>query len=388
MKKTTQLMVRFKYIFFALLITLLLFTCLEGFCSFIFSFFQIQRSQIIAERIHTEYDPLLGWINKPDLYIKDMYGPGKYFQTNSQRFRNNSNFDINIPKGKRRWICCGDSFTLGYGVDNDNTWSALLSSIVPDIETVNMGQGGYGIDQAYLWFMRDGIKLQYDLLIFAFITSDLSRAISPKFRDYSKPLLSIDDGTIVTKNIPVERPGFITQHLPKFEAAIKSLRVTTLSHALLNMLREPDGTSKTHRDEMVTRIEKLTLAIFKSLHDYSHANNRRVLFVYLPTQLEYNNQEKTKLARGFIYSQAEHNSWLFIDLIDDFRSLAPGDVSELFLQRDLPGYKESKGHYTEKGNQYIADLIMKKITDDPKMEGLLDITKLQIQPAVTRAEGE
>jgi lysophospholipase L1-like esterase len=342
----------------------------------------------VAERIHTEYDPLLGWINKPDLYIKDMYGPDKYFQTNSQRFRNNSNFDTSIPEGKRRWICCGDSFTLGYGVDNDNTWAALLSSLVPDIETVNMGQGGYGIDQAYLWFMRDGIKLQYDLLIFAFISADLTRAISSKYRDYPKPLLSVKEGIIIKNNIPVPHPGFTAQHLPKIESAIKSLRVTTLAHALLNILRRSDHAPNTKREETVTRVKKLTSAIFNSLYDYNKQNQRTILFIYLPTQMDYRNNIRTRIARSFLSSQAEQNRWLFIDLIDDFRSLAPEDVSELFIQRDLPGYKESKGHYTEKGNQYIADLIIKKITGNPETRGLLDITKLQIQSTAARTEGK
>ena len=371
MINTTQLKVRFRYILFALLITILLFTCLEGFCSFIFSFFQIQRSRIIAEKIHTEYDPLLGWINKPDLYIKDMYGPDKYFETNSQRFRNSRNFDRDIPEGKSRWICSGDSFTLGYGVDNDNTWAALLSSIIPDIETINMGQGGYGIDQSYLWFMRDGIKLRYDLLIFAFISADLTRAISPTFRDYSKPLLSVRDGRIIKNNIPVPRPSFIAQHLPKFESAINSLRVITLAHALLNMLKKSAHDPGSKKKEPVNRVKKLTSAIFKSLYEYNKQNNRRVLFVYLPTQLEYKENMKTRILRSFLSSQAEENGWLLLDLFDDFRELAPGDIPELFLQRNLPGYKASKGHYTDKGNQYIAELLIKKIADNPATRGLL-----------------
>ena len=28
-----------------------------------------------------------------------------------------------------------------------------------------MGQGGYGIDQAYLWYKRDGTKLDHDVQI-------------------------------------------------------------------------------------------------------------------------------------------------------------------------------------------------------------------------------
>jgi len=319
---------------------------------------------------------LLGWINKPNLFIKNMYGPDKYFQTNSQRFRNSTNFNSTITDGKRRWICCGDSFTLGYGVDNDHTWSALLSSIVPNVETVNMGQGGYGIDQSYLWFMRDGVKLQSDLLIFAFITADFSRALSPKFRNYSKPLLSADNGKIIQNNIPVPRPGFISQYLPRFETAINSLRVVKLTHALLNTLNPPDRASKVKIEEQVKRIKKLTSAIFRSLHDYNEQNNRPVLFVYLPTQMDYRNKMKTMIMRDFLRSQAEKNGWILFDLIDDFRGLEAADVPELFLQRDLPGYKASKGHYTEKGNRYIAELLLNKIAGDPAMRSLL-IPKLQ-----------
>jgi hypothetical protein len=38
-----------------------------------------------------------------------------------------------------------------------------------------MGQGGHGVDQAYLWYKRDGVKLKHDFLLFAFITLDFQR---------------------------------------------------------------------------------------------------------------------------------------------------------------------------------------------------------------------
>lgn len=360
-----------KYASLIIIIPLLLFIFLEGMGSIIFSIIKINRADIVAERIHTEYDPMLGWINKPDLFIADMYGPGKYFQTNSQRFRNKKDFETKIPPMMSRWICCGDSFTLGYGVDNDNTWCAQLSSMAPNIETVNMGQGGYGIDQSYLWFMRDGTKLQYDLLIFAFITSDLSRAISSKFRNYSKPLLTENDGKIITENIPVPKPGIITRYIPKFEPALQSLRIIKLIHALLAKLQTETNGRIGSRDDAILRIEKLTTAIFNSLTNYNRENNRRVLFVYLPTQLEYRENTRTEHVRNFISNQAKENNWLFIDLFDDFRKLEPEVVSSLFLQRDLPGYKASKGHYTEKGNRYIASLILNKIAENPATCGLL-----------------
>jgi len=102
----------------------------------------------VAERRHTKYDPDLGWVNEPSVHIPNMYGQGVYLKTNSQGFRSNHDFDTVVPNGKYRIICSGDSFTLGYGVDNDHTWRQVLTSLDPRLETVNMGQGGYGVDQA------------------------------------------------------------------------------------------------------------------------------------------------------------------------------------------------------------------------------------------------
>ncbi len=90
----------------------------------------------------------------------------------------------------RRLVCSGDSFTFGYGVGDEATWCALLATIPPGIETVNMGQGGYGLDQAYLWYRRDGLHLGHQVHVMALITRDFERMASDRFVGYGKPLLS------------------------------------------------------------------------------------------------------------------------------------------------------------------------------------------------------
>ena len=77
-----------------------------------------------------------------------MYGPNVYLRTNSQAFRNNADFSATAPEPKARIICSGEFFTFGYGVDIDSTWCQLLASRNNRLEMVNMGQGGYGVDQA------------------------------------------------------------------------------------------------------------------------------------------------------------------------------------------------------------------------------------------------
>ena len=65
-------------------------------------------------------------------------------------------------------ISSGDSFTLGYGVNNEETWPTAFSKLDERFETINMGQGGYGVDQSYLWYKRDGLEFDHQIHLFAF----------------------------------------------------------------------------------------------------------------------------------------------------------------------------------------------------------------------------
>ena len=110
---------------------------------------------LVAERRHTQYDPDLGWVNTPGVQIPDLYGPGRSLSINSQGFRGLHDTSERVAAGRLRILCSGDSFTLGYGVGDADTWCARLTALDSRLETVNMGQGGYGVDQAYLWYLRD-----------------------------------------------------------------------------------------------------------------------------------------------------------------------------------------------------------------------------------------
>ncbi len=128
-----------------------------------------------AERRHVVYDPELGWVNDRNVRLDDVYTPGIGLRTNSQGFRSAADFSPDVPPGKIRLICSGDSFTLGFGVGDRDTWCDILTRIDTRLETINMGQAGYGLDQAYLWYRRDGLALDHQIHVLAFITDDFPR---------------------------------------------------------------------------------------------------------------------------------------------------------------------------------------------------------------------
>ena len=154
---------------------------------------------------YTKYDPDLGWASVANFQSPDMYGPQVGLRINGQGFRNDSDFAKAVPEGKIRVICSGDSFTFGEGVDNDDTWCQRLTSLDRRLETINMGQGGYDLDQAYLWYKRDGIALEHQVQVLAFVTDDFFRTEFDEFQGVPKPILVIDKGALVVNGVPVPR---------------------------------------------------------------------------------------------------------------------------------------------------------------------------------------
>jgi hypothetical protein len=154
-----------------------------------------------------------------------MYGEGTVFTTNAQGFRGRENVDRAVPAGRYRVIALGDSFTMGYGVDDESSYAARMRAFCPALQTVNMGQGGYGVDQDYLWYKRDGAKLDAQVLLFAVIAQDFYRMAGDTFIGYPKPVLRARDGGLAIENVPVPRAWESRTALRRARTFVESLAV-------------------------------------------------------------------------------------------------------------------------------------------------------------------
>jgi len=353
-KATLILQKTFAVVAVNLIVAVLLFLLIEGLAAIIYATkYVFWDSSSVAERRHTKYDEELGWVNLPNIYIKDMYGPGKFFRSNSQSFRNDKDFSRSVPYGKVRLICSGDSFTMGYGVDNENTWCELLGSINGRIESINMGQGGYGVDQAYLWYKRNSAQFDHDVHIFALISGDLGRMASDTFLGYGKPLLELRNGHLVNIDRPVPKGAYYFQ-LPQVQEAIKNLSSVRL---LTSILSRVGAFSAFEREDKKTnqRIQEVALKIFQDLQRINQAKKSTLVLVLLPAEVDYMTKY-SEYWREFLYNETAKNGWLFIDLIEEIRNYPPQEVGTLF-----------KGHYSEKGNAYIAEILYKKLLAIPEI---------------------
>lgn len=76
----------------------------------------------------------------------------------------------------------GDSFTFGYGVDNQDTWLNIVQSQIGDqYQIYNYGVAGYSLEQMYLSMRRHAAEIQEgDVVIFAPVSTDLERSLVGK----------------------------------------------------------------------------------------------------------------------------------------------------------------------------------------------------------------
>ena len=345
---------------------------MEGLLSGVLLSSDLIRESVVLERVHTQYDPDLGWAPIPDLHIPDMYGPGVFLRTNSDGFRGPYNYTESIPAGKRRLICSGDSVTFGYGVDDDHSWCRLLETIDPRLQTINMALPGYGVDQAYLWYKRDAQRFDHQIHVFAPITDDLRRMQGAKFNGYGRPFLVVNDGRLAVTNVPVPPESFrlpwlteVRRHVWSLRSAEAVRRVRRLAQGLWN--GDAEAALPVSGADRVAADDQTALVVGKLLQDLQALNRERgsvLVVVYLPT---FNDRgPDTQFWTRVLAAECQRLSIPFVNLVPLFQQMPPVEVAALYLPNDL-------GHFNEKGNRYVAQLIHQHLVRIPETSrALLD----------------
>jgi hypothetical protein len=319
------------------------------------------RQGDIAESRHTRYDSLLGWVNMPNRFVPDVYGPGMYVRTNGQGFRENDETPPHVPDGWTRAICSGDSFTFGYGVDNDHTWCRLLRSDARRFDTVNMGLGGYGADQSYLAYERDAEGIGHHVNLFAFITLDFLRMQSTDFMGYPKPMLALENGALAVKGVPVPRRPFYAPWVTRFTPAVGELRMTHLAGRVAYRLGFGAPAAAEQPEETIWTIAS---AMFERLRDLNQSRGSTLVLIYLPTQKDYANTS-VDVWRARVKDLGARAGITVVDLVDPFRQLPPSAIEPMFIQADRLDYARAAGHYSVDGNRWVARALYERLVTVP-----------------------
>jgi hypothetical protein len=317
----------------------------------------------VAERRHTQYDPDLGWVHTPGLRLPDFYGPGRTLTINAQGFRGEQDVARRVPPGKLRIICSGDSFTLGYGVGDGETWCAQLAARDPRFESVNMGQGGYGIGQAYLWYARDGSALEHHLHVFAFITADFARMLSERFQGYGKPVLRVRQGELVTENVPVPRIRYAMPWLLSRRKVLDELR----SLQLLRSLKPKQPGAASGPNGSHEELPQVASRIFAALQRLNAQKGSELVLVYLPMRAEHGGALDERLPR-FVRKAARMRGIAYVDLIEELGRLPAQEARSLYIRPEDSGFPGAEDHLNPRGNAWVAARLHARIAQLPSLQ--------------------
>ena len=120
-------------------------------------------------------DPELGWT-----LARNGRNRSRHYATNGQAIRTEPTriFAAAPPEHVHRIVAVGDSFTHCDDVSLEGSWPYLLESQRSDLEVLNLGVPGYGTDQAYLRWQRDGRAFRAHVVILGIWPEDICRNLN------------------------------------------------------------------------------------------------------------------------------------------------------------------------------------------------------------------
>lgn len=290
-----------------------------------------------------------------------------------------------LPKtkatGTKRIALFGCSYTYGSEVGPKQSWAALMDEEHADVEFANMGVPGYGMDQAYLRFMRDGTALDADEVWLGYFPGAALRVTSrfpPLFSRWRsltvnfKPCFQLDaEGALELLPCPVREPRDTPRLLRNPKAFADAMNGKDLwierspwafqplgdhwSHQLasgrlaLTMHERMGRDASEHLIDSDGEVYQLNLAILLTFAKAVEASGARFRLIIMPSTEE-------------IRVIGADGEGFWDGLVQDLREK---DVEVHDLARDLnslsvvPGKKHwmPQGHYSPHGNQLVADCL-------------------------------
>ena len=279
------------------------------------------------------FDPLLGW---------DTADPNRYRSHPP---------DIDAT---RTVISIGDSFTYGNDVAADENYPFLLDGLLPATRVLNMGVPGYGIDQAYLKYVRYGDQYEPAVVVFGIYVGDYERT-SSTFTAYAKPRFVADRNSVTLTNQPVPEPQ---QVLAKTEAELRGRWYT--QELMANAWRKLENNIASSAD-YYDATDRVIEHILKSLKRRLGTEST-LLIVHIQRAEDFVAQRGRRAEKNrrllAIYARLNLN---VLNLDELFRETAGG---EEIMERYYVNFENgSIGHLSPAGNRLVAERIAAFLND-------------------------
>jgi len=170
-----------------------------------------EPSDVERESRFIQYDPVLGWANRPGVsgpFASRRLGYSARVSFDERGWRSNGESTVVSPS--KTLLVIGDSTTLGMEVDDDQTYPARLEQLFRShgqgIRVINAGVRGYGTDQSALYLERLLKTVHPDMVLFMAGVYGLKPLTTIKnwYRIYGKPTFALKGDGLELLNSPVK----------------------------------------------------------------------------------------------------------------------------------------------------------------------------------------
>jgi hypothetical protein len=307
--------------------------------------------------LHT-YSPDYGWTPRPSFRYTLA---GSETSINRLGYRGREYPPAHAP-GRTRLVMLGDSVTFGFGVRDDETFSAVLESLDPGLEVVNLGVQGYGTDQELLKLRKEGLAYRPDgVVLNVCLANDLlDNAADKSIYDgvYPKPYFRLLDGRLVefaehVRLSPSRRLGlWLSQRSVLFNWVLETTHVDRARYQ-----REVAGEGASEPGDKAFEV---TFALVRAAHDEAQAHGAWFVAFLYPSLRDFIRPSR----RAARFPQApELRGVEVVDLLPRF--LAGGFTRETFSRYALDGNL----HLTREGHVLAARVLLDVLREKGLLRG-------------------
>jgi lysophospholipase L1-like esterase len=297
------------------------------------------------------------------------------YQTNSQRFRSDKTFTPYSDPRVARVAVVGDSFTFGWGANDDQTYPSrleqLLNSKVGPTEVLNAGVCGTGTGNEALWYDLWVRRFHPNLVILTVVPNDVDD-------DLARPLFSIDASGSVSPKSAVQVGQFQSQSLTarRLVTGLPLYDYLTEHSELLNLFRRTVSLLiRRHHLKQTSAVAgpsafatvglRLLGGEIEWLNQRVQSSGAQLIVVFVPfRETVYGNTPKTNPVVSASAAMIDtltrvcaQNHIPFHDLTSDMQTAATSSVAPLY-------YTKYDAHPTPAGYQDIANMVAPLAEDE------------------------
>ena len=308
------------------------------------------------------------------------------------------------PKGVRRIAFIGDSQTWGWAVSDHETFPEFTAKVINtelqagQVEVLNFGATGYGVDQSYLRLISEGLRYQPDIVVLTYFSdNDIWETASSEAWGVQKPYMYKKDGNFCVSNVPppkasgwpADNIGFIVKNkfnweLPKLQLfgstfdlaesnVARYFKNRSLNTALFSAWGDDDSNPKQAIERQLGCLEKpagppletweekiqLTVDIVMLIKETVEANGGRFMLISKPLEKDV---------------QESHLSSDYVKVLSSLSDRGV-DIIELYGESKMVNLKPEHlfigaGHLSAQGNYLAARKLAERIVKSPSYRSL------------------